>query len=65
MGSFIIGLDGETQGAGERICAFMDQTDIPVAMLGVLQAAPFTSLWTPAGERGQAARGWGTRGCGR
>jgi radical SAM superfamily enzyme YgiQ (UPF0313 family) len=45
MGSFIIGLDGETQGAGERICAFMDQTDIPLAMLGVLQAAPHTSLW--------------------
>jgi len=45
MGSFIIGLDGETQGAGERICAFMDQTDIPLAMLGLLQAAPLTSLW--------------------
>jgi radical SAM superfamily enzyme YgiQ (UPF0313 family) len=45
MGSFIIGLDGETQGAGQRICAFMDQTDIPLAMLGVLQAAPHTSLW--------------------
>ena len=45
MGSFIIGLDGETQGAGERICAFIDQTDIPVAMLGILQAAPHTSLW--------------------
>jgi radical SAM superfamily enzyme YgiQ (UPF0313 family) len=45
MGSFIIGLDGETKGAGERICAFIDQTDIPVAMLGVLQAAPHTSLW--------------------
>jgi radical SAM superfamily enzyme YgiQ (UPF0313 family) len=45
IGSFIIGLDGETTGAGERICAYIDQTDIPVAMLGVLQAAPFTSLW--------------------
>ena len=45
MGSFILGLDGETKGAGERICAFMEQTAIPVAMLGVLQAAPHTSLW--------------------
>jgi radical SAM superfamily enzyme YgiQ (UPF0313 family) len=45
MASFIIGLDGETKGAGERICAFLDQTDIPLAMLGVLQAAPLTSLW--------------------
>jgi radical SAM superfamily enzyme YgiQ (UPF0313 family) len=45
IGSFIIGLDGETKGAGERICAFMEQTAIPMAMLGVLQAAPHTSLW--------------------
>jgi len=45
IGSFIIGLDGETEGAGERICAFMEQTAIPMAMLGVLQAAPHTSLW--------------------
>ena len=45
VGSFIIGLDGEKKGAGERICAFMEQTAIPVAMLGVLQAAPHTRLW--------------------
>jgi radical SAM superfamily enzyme YgiQ (UPF0313 family) len=45
MGSFIIGLDGEAKGAGERICAFMEKTDIPVAMLGVLQAPPHSSLW--------------------
>ena len=45
MGSFIIGLDGEAKGAGERICAFIEQTDIPVNMLGVLQAPPHTSLW--------------------
>jgi radical SAM superfamily enzyme YgiQ (UPF0313 family) len=45
IGSFIIGLDGETKGAGERICAFMEQTAIPMAMLGVLQAFPHTSLW--------------------
>ncbi len=45
MGSFIIGLDGEAQGAGGRICAFIEQTDIPVNMLGVLQAAPQTRLW--------------------
>ncbi len=45
IGSFIIGLDGEKKGAGERICAFIEQTAIPVAMLGVLQAAPHTRLW--------------------
>jgi radical SAM superfamily enzyme YgiQ (UPF0313 family) len=53
MGSFIIGLDGETKGAGERICAFMDQTDIPVAMLGLLQAAPFSSLWNRLEREGR------------
>lgn len=45
IGSFIIGLDGETTGAGERIGAFVEQTAIPMAMLGVLQAPPHTSLW--------------------
>ncbi|MGA7578330.1 MAG: B12-binding domain-containing radical SAM protein [Desulfobaccales bacterium] len=45
MGSFIIGLDGEPKGTGERICAFMEQTAMPMAMLGVLQAFPHTSLW--------------------
>jgi radical SAM superfamily enzyme YgiQ (UPF0313 family) len=45
IGSFIIGLDGERSGAGGRICAFIEQTDIPVTMLGVLQAAPHTRLW--------------------
>jgi radical SAM superfamily enzyme YgiQ (UPF0313 family) len=53
MGSFIIGLDGETKGAGERICAFMDQTDIPMAMLGLLQAAPFSSLWNRLESEGR------------
>jgi radical SAM superfamily enzyme YgiQ (UPF0313 family) len=45
IGSFIIGLDGEATGAGGRICAFMEETAIPMAMLGVLQAAPHTRLW--------------------
>jgi len=45
IGSFIIGLDGETKGAGERICALMDQTHLPIAMLGLLQAPLHTKLW--------------------
>jgi len=45
FGSFIIGLDGETAGAGRRIGAFMEQTDMAVAMLGMLQASPHTKLW--------------------
>ena len=45
IGSFILGMDGETAGAGKRICAFIEQTDLPVTMLGVLLAAPHTRLW--------------------
>ncbi len=45
MGSFILGLDGETPGAGKRICSFIEQTDIPINMLGLLQAPPHTRLW--------------------
>jgi radical SAM superfamily enzyme YgiQ (UPF0313 family) len=45
IGSFIIGLDRETKGAGERIGAFSEETAIPLVMLGVLQAAPHTRLW--------------------
>ena len=56
IGSFIIGLDGETKGAGERICAFIEQTDIPVTMLGVLQAAPHTSLWHRLEREGRLRR---------
>jgi radical SAM superfamily enzyme YgiQ (UPF0313 family) len=56
IGSFIIGLDGETTGAGERICAFIEQTDIPVTMLGVLQAVPHTSLWHRLEKEGRLRR---------
>ena len=59
IGSFIIGLDGETKGAGERICSFMEQTAIPMAMIGVLQAVPHTSLWNRLETRRAAARGCG------
>jgi radical SAM superfamily enzyme YgiQ (UPF0313 family) len=56
IGSFIIGLDGETQGAGARICAFIEQTDMPVTMLGVLQAAPHTRLWHRLEKEGRLRR---------
>ncbi len=56
IGSFIIGLDGEKKGAGERIGAFIEQTAIPVTMLGVLQAAPHTSLWHRLEKEGRLRR---------
>ncbi len=42
---FIIGFDGERSGAGERIQAFVEATNIPQPMLGILQAPPNTALW--------------------
>jgi radical SAM superfamily enzyme YgiQ (UPF0313 family) len=45
IGSFILGLDGEKQGVGERICTFVEHTSLPVAMVNVLQAPPHTNLW--------------------
>ncbi|WP_421657964.1 B12-binding domain-containing radical SAM protein [Leptothermofonsia sp. ETS-13] len=45
MAGFIIGFDGEKPGAGDRIVRFVEQTDIPGAMFGILQALPDTALW--------------------
>ncbi len=42
---FILGFDGERTGAGERIQAFVEETNIPQPMLGILQALPNTALW--------------------
>ncbi len=42
---FILGFDGERDGAGDRIQAFVEQTSIPQPMLGILQAPPNTALW--------------------
>jgi radical SAM superfamily enzyme YgiQ (UPF0313 family) len=62
IGSFIIGLDKETKGAGGRICEFMEQTAIPMAMLGVLQAPPHTSLWDRLEKEGRLCRDVGHDG---
>jgi radical SAM superfamily enzyme YgiQ (UPF0313 family) len=53
IGSFILGLDGETKGTGQRICAFMDQTSLPIAMLGLLQAPHHTKLWQRLEKEGR------------
>ena len=45
MAGFIIGFDGEKDGAGDRIVDFVTRTGIPAAMMGMLQALPNTALW--------------------
>ena len=42
--SFILGFDGEKCGAGRRICEFVEQTNIPFAVLHTLQVMPNTKL---------------------
>jgi radical SAM superfamily enzyme YgiQ (UPF0313 family) len=45
MAGFIIGFDGEKTGAGDRIIQFVEETAIPTAVFGLLQALPNTALW--------------------
>ena len=45
MAGFIIGFDGEKDDAGDRIIRFVENTAIPTAMFGMLQALPHTALW--------------------
>uniref|UniRef100_B8HVM1 Radical SAM domain protein n=1 Tax=Cyanothece sp. (strain PCC 7425 / ATCC 29141) TaxID=395961 RepID=B8HVM1_CYAP4 len=45
MAGFIIGFDGETAGAGDRIVQFAEATAIPTTTFAMLQALPHTALW--------------------
>jgi radical SAM superfamily enzyme YgiQ (UPF0313 family) len=45
LASFMIGFDQEMKGAGERICRFVEENNIPLVMLNTLHALPNTSLW--------------------
>ncbi len=56
---FIIGFDGERTDAGGRIEAFVEQTNIPQPMLGVLQAIPNTALWQRLTREQRLLEGFG------
>jgi radical SAM superfamily enzyme YgiQ (UPF0313 family) len=45
MGSFVLGFDNEGKGAGERIAAFIEATNIPHAVINLLFPFPHTRLW--------------------
>ncbi len=57
MAGFIIGFDGEKEGAGDRIIEFVEQTAIPTAMFGILQALPNTALWHRLEQEGRLIEG--------
>src|SRR4030042_663995 len=54
MASFIIGLDGEKPGTGQRICAFVEETVIPLVMLNFLVPLPGTKLWHRLQQEGRS-----------
>jgi len=45
IGSFVLGLDGETKGAGRRITDFVEESGLAMVMINLLQAFPATRLW--------------------
>lgn len=53
MGSFIIGLDGEKPGTGDRIRAFVEETAISLVMLNFLVPLPSTKLWQRLEQEGR------------
>jgi radical SAM superfamily enzyme YgiQ (UPF0313 family) len=53
LSGFIIGFDGERQGAGQRIVDFVEETGIPEAHLGVLAALPNTAMWNRLKQEGR------------
>jgi radical SAM superfamily enzyme YgiQ (UPF0313 family) len=61
--SFIIGLDGEKPGAGEKIAAFAQELGMPQVMLNMLIALPGTTLWRRLTEAGRLAAHFDTQDC--
>lgn len=53
IGSFILGMDGERAGAGERMRAFAEAADLPWVMVNVLRALPRTVLWDRLKKEGR------------
>ncbi len=57
MGSFILGMDGESARTGERIISFIKSTSIPLVMINLLQAVPHTRLWHRLQKEGRLPPG--------
>jgi radical SAM superfamily enzyme YgiQ (UPF0313 family) len=53
VASFVLGFDGEKQGAGDRICDFVEEVNLPLVMLNLLQVMPNTSLWQRLQKEGR------------
>ncbi|MFW6127069.1 MAG: B12-binding domain-containing radical SAM protein, partial [Thermodesulfobacteriota bacterium] len=62
IASFILGLDGETRGAGDRIVDFVEDVSIPVVMFNMLFPLMKTRLWHRLRQEGrlreELLQGW-------
>jgi radical SAM superfamily enzyme YgiQ (UPF0313 family) len=57
IGSFILGFDNETAGAGKRIEAFIEASNLVPVMINTLQAVPKTRLWDRLKAEGRLLEG--------
>jgi radical SAM superfamily enzyme YgiQ (UPF0313 family) len=57
MSGFILGFDNELPGAGSRIEQFVEETGIPQAQLGLLQALHNTAMWNRLQREGRLLEG--------
>jgi|UniRef100_A0A7V6DR48 radical SAM superfamily enzyme YgiQ (UPF0313 family) len=53
IGSFILGMDGETSGTGDRIIDFVEATNLPIVMLNMLFPLDKTRLWHRLRQEGR------------
>jgi radical SAM superfamily enzyme YgiQ (UPF0313 family) len=53
IGSFILGMDGETSGTGDRIIDFVEDTNLPIVMLNMLFPLLKTRLWQRLEQEGR------------
>ncbi|MCY7273851.1 MAG: B12-binding domain-containing radical SAM protein [Phormidesmis sp. CAN_BIN44] len=60
MSGFIMGFDHERPGAGQRIQSFVEETGIPQAQFGLLQALQNTAMWKRLEHEDRLLDGSGT-----
>ena len=60
MAGFILGFDNERSGAGKRIQQFIEETGIPQAHLGLLQAFHNTAMWNRLQQENRLLEGLAT-----
>lgn len=58
MAGFIVGFDADDSGIFERQLAFIQNSPIPLAMVGILSALPGSQLWRRLEKEGRLIEDW-------